>query len=274
MVSACWPYRSIYNNINSLIERVVISYVIELYRSLQQIFDDCIPFTNLLALLTVSESLRCKPAIWKKLAMTYQCTWRFRHGTVLCIMRPSSSMNGSKIKSMIIALEDLKESALGNMVFRRLSSTAASPTSHGVRRTTRNALPAYLALPPPPAETLPCPMLRNVPITEKSGLRAPILRASSMMESARALSRQCLSIPSRISSLLVSLSTKIFAGWMRTVMLLLLQFLEGFHFREPPVQPGMKRVRWKCVCIPVLQYTTKDFLNSYEILGLWYPAVR
>ena len=104
-------------SINSLIERVVISHVIKLYRSLQQFFDDFIPFTNLLALLTVSESLRCKPSIWEKLAMTYQCTWRFRHGTVLCIMKPSTSKSGSNIKSMIVALEDLKESALGNMVF-------------------------------------------------------------------------------------------------------------------------------------------------------------
>ena len=261
MVSACCPYSSIYYNIDSSIERVVISHVIRLYRSLQQIFDDFIPFTNLLALLTVSESLRCKPSIWKKLAMTYQCTWRFRHGTVLCIMRPGSSMNGSKIKSMIVALDDLKESALGNMVFRRLSSTTASPTSHGARRITRNALPAYLALPPPPAATLPCPMLRNVPITEKSGRRDPITRPSPVMESVRALAIQRLPIPSRIGSLLVSLLTHIFAGWVRPVMLLLLQLLEGLHCREPPVQLGMKRVRWRCVCISVLQYATRDFLN-------------
>lgn len=207
--------------------------------------------------------------------MTYKCTWRLRQGTVLCIMRPNLYMDGSNIRSVIIALEDLKECALGNMVFRRLSSAATSPTSDGVRRITRTALPAYLALPPPPAEALPCPMFKNMPISEKSGRRDHISPASPLMESARFLSTQCLSIPPRIVSLLCSLSIQTFVDWMRPAILLLSRFPEGFHYGEPPVQLGMKRVRWRCVRIPVLEYTARrTFLNSQVMLGLWFPVVR
>ena len=246
-----------------MLERIVISHVIKLYRSIQQIFDEYIPFTNLLGLLTVSESLRCKPQIWKKLAVTYHCIWMCRRGTVLCNMRSRSYTDKPSTKSVIVALEDLKESALGKMVFRRLYSTTMLPTSREIRRTTRNALPAYLALPPPPAEALPYPMLKNVPIIGTSGRRDPILPASPIIKPARALSAPFPSISQRIVSALVSFSSPTFAIWMRLATSLLPRLLEGFHLGEPLLQPGMERVRWKCVCMPVHQYTMwRDVLSS------------
>ena len=183
--------------------------------------------------------------------MTYQCIWRCRTGSVLCILRPSSCADGANTKLLILALEDLKESVLGNVVFRRLYSTAMSPASHEIRTTARNTLPTYLALPPPPAEPLPCPALNNVPSAEKSARGNSILPVSPTVESAQARSAQRLFIQTRIVSVLISLSMQLLALWMKIATFLLPRFQERLQFGEPPVPLGMKRVRWRCVCIPV-----------------------
>ena len=77
-------------------------------------------------------------------------------------MRPRSCQNIPDVKTIAVALVDLKDSTLGNIIFKRLCSANASRTPHQARRASGHALPAYLALPPPPAKQQPCPSTSKV----------------------------------------------------------------------------------------------------------------
>lgn len=190
--------------------------------------------------------------------MIFQSTWKCCRGTILGVLRSSSNRDKRAQKTVVIDLLEFRDSSLGSVIFQRLCSQISSSRIAIAKIPTIQALPACLVLPPPPSKELPrakeggsviqkqlteCPVVAQVPASHNvsqshapQGI-GPVIWPNFDISLWVSRLHHALSLHSRL---------------LKTLMSLKLQWVtQALGTSQPLLQPGMTRVKWRCVCIPV-----------------------
>lgn len=186
--------------------------------------------------------------------MVFQSKWKCRQGTILGVLK-CSNLASSKIQLIAVPLADFKDSTLGNVTFRRLCPPEAASGYCGPQNTTSRSPPAFLVLPPPPAKALPH-VDDNKLVSSGVARENPSILYTSVQRKppwAHALQYTTLVtwFSSRTALCLVELycitfyRLRVATLWIIRALLWVFQTL---GIAEPPLRPGLTRVRWRCVC--------------------------
>lgn len=188
--------------------------------------------------------------------MIFQSTWKCRRGTILGVLRSSSNRDKKAQKTIVIDLLEFRGSSLGSIIFQRLCSPMSSSRIAIAQTSTIGAPPACLVLPPPPSRALPrakeggsviqkqltqCPVVAQVSASHNaSQVYAPQEIGAAIWPNFDIylwMSRlhDALSHHSRVLKTLISLKLQ----WIT----------QALGTGQPLLQPGMTRVKWRCVCI-------------------------
>lgn len=188
--------------------------------------------------------------------MILQSTWKCRRGTILGVLRSFSNRDTQAPKTITIDLLDFGDSPLGRVIFQRLCSQISSSRIPITQSSNIGALPACLVLPPPPSKALPSTKKGGAVIQEQlthspvavQGLANHNIADVHPLRWIRPAIWLNFNIYLWMSRLYDALSLR--SRMVRILMSQILQWVtQALGAGQPPLQPGMTRVKWKCVCI-------------------------